>query len=491
MEQKIHKAKWWQLPLFACNQIGINMYVFFMGFISYYLNGFVGVAVVLATSFVTVMRIWDAVTDPLGGHFLDKIETRFGKFRPFMIAGNVGMMLISLVLMQVTYRLPNLARFPFFIVIYMIYVIFMTLQNTVGRAGLAAITNDPAQRAAYGVLEAVFVALLYSVMPAYFYGTLVSKNHGFTIEFFAAAWKIVAPISLLATILAMVGIAPADRRGSFIKNDQSVVKFSFKKFWNVIKGNRALQMLVVSASSDKLAIQVQSNPTASVMLYGIICGNLAVSGALAAYTSIPNILFVIFGAGIIAAKLGQKRAMVISSVGGLITGALISLLFYIGDPATLAFPGFEGFHGWTLFSVIYLLLYVIMKGFGSISNGVVTPMIADVTDYEVYRTGNFVPGLIGAVFSFVDKFISSFAATLVGLLCALIGFTETLPDVSTPLTPALKHMGVFCMFGIVMIGLICNLIAMKFYPLSREKMAEIEDEIARIKANNADGKDVQ
>ena len=83
---------------------------------------------------------------------------------------------------------------------------------------------------------------------------------------------------------------------------------------------------------------------------------------------------------------------------------------------------------------------------------------------------------------FVDKFVSSFGATVVGLLCAVIGFTETLPNEATPLTPALKHMGIFCMFGIVMIGLICNLAAMKFYPLTRKKMEEIEAEIARIKA---------
>lgn len=483
-DQQIHKAKLWQLPLYACNQIAINMYVFFMGFVSYYLNGFIGVAVVLATSFVTIMRIWDALTDPVGGHVLDKLETKFGKFRPFMVIGNVGMMITSYILLHVSHGLPEGARFPFFIVIYMIYVVFMTMQNTVGRAGLAAMTNDPNQRAVYGVMEAVFVTLLYTVMPAYFYGTLVGQSQGFSLAFFDTGWKIIAPISLVATIISAVGISPADKPGSFIKNDSSVTKFSLKKYWDVLKNNRAMQMLVVSASSDKLATQVQSNATVSVMIYGIICGNIAVSGALAAYTSIPNILFVIFGVGVIAAKLGQNKAMVVSSAGGLITCTLLVALFYLGDPTTLAFPGFDGFNGWTTFSLAYLVLYVVMKGFAAISTGVITPMIADVTDYEVYRTGNFVPGLIGTVFSFVDKFVSSFGATVVGLLCAMIGFTETLPNESTPLTPALKHMGIFCMFGIVMIGFICNLIAMKFYPLTRKKMEEIETEIAKIKAES-------
>ena len=39
----------------------------------------------------------------------------------------------------------------------------------------------------------------------------------------------------------------------------------------------------------------------------------------------------------------------------------------------------------------------------------------------------------------------------------------------------------FCYSGIIMIGLLCNLIAMKFYPLTKEKMAEIQDEVAAIK----------
>ena len=32
-----------------------------------------------------------------------------------------------------------------------------------------------------------------------------------------------------------------------------------------------------------------------------------------------------------------------------------------------------------------------------------------------------------------------------------------------------------------MIGLVCNLIAMHFYPLTKEKMAEIQDEVVKIK----------
>ena len=47
------------LPLIA---ITANLITSFTGFLSYYLNNVVGFGVVLAGSFVTIFRIWDAVT---------------------------------------------------------------------------------------------------------------------------------------------------------------------------------------------------------------------------------------------------------------------------------------------------------------------------------------------------------------------------------------------------------------------------------------------
>ena len=47
--------------------------------------------------------------------------------------------------------------------------------------------------------------------------------------------------------------------------------------------------------------------------------------------------------------------------------------------------------------------------------------------------------------------------------------------------PHLRGGVVFCAYGMIMIGLVCNLIAMKFYPLTKEKMEEIQDEVAQIK----------
>ena len=69
-----------------------------MNFIAYYANGVLGLALMFATTMVTVMRLFDAVTDPIIGALIDRTSTRFGKFRPYMVLGNVIMMVSSILL---------------------------------------------------------------------------------------------------------------------------------------------------------------------------------------------------------------------------------------------------------------------------------------------------------------------------------------------------------------------------------------------------------
>ncbi len=112
-------------------------------------------------------------------------------------------------------------------------------------------------------------------------------------------------------------------------------------------------------------------------------------------------------------------------------------------------------------------------------------MTADCADYEVYRTGKYVPGLMGTLFSFVDKIISSFAPMITGILFASIGYTTRNPGLGDPVTPELKAVIVFLAFGMIILGLLCNIVALRFYPLTKEKMAEIQEEVAKIKAATA------
>ena len=120
-ENGIHRAKLWEIGFYALNNTSTNIYMMLMSYISYYLIGIVGVGAVLAGSFVTIMRIWDGVTDPFVGYFVDKTNSKFGKNRPFIVIGQIILFASSFVLFNVTPSIPKAGRFPFFIAIYMIF----------------------------------------------------------------------------------------------------------------------------------------------------------------------------------------------------------------------------------------------------------------------------------------------------------------------------------------------------------------------------------
>ena len=137
---------------------------------------------------------------------------------------------------------------------------------------------------------------------------------------------------------------------------------------------------------------------------------------------------------------------------------------------------------WGSFAIIYAVVTIAVSVFTGLAGNLVIPMTADCADYEVYRTGKYVPGMMGTLFSFVDKLISSAAPMIAGIAYAAIGFVDEAPTTSTPYSVEIMLVSVFLMYGMIIIGNICNVIAMKFYPLSKEKMEEIQDEIAAIKA---------
>ena len=92
------------------------------------------------------MRIWDGVTDPFIGYLVDKTNTKFGKNRPFMVIGNVILAVASFILLHVTHLFPQGARFIFFVLIYMIYIIGYTFQCVVTKSAQSCLTNDPRDR---------------------------------------------------------------------------------------------------------------------------------------------------------------------------------------------------------------------------------------------------------------------------------------------------------------------------------------------------------
>ena len=525
-ENGIHRAKMWEIMMYALNNTSTNTYMMVVGYISYFLIGIVGLASVLAGSIVTIMRIWDGVTDPFVGMMVDKTNGKFGKNRPFIVIGQIIMFVTTFVMFNFIPKMGTGVRFVAFIIIYMIYILGYTCQCVVTKSAQTCLTNDPKQRPIFAMCDTVYnIILMNIVIPVIVTDSLVPKftltaeNNAAEIASLVAQNPALAGIveksggslsafynpglfttmqlmfgglSAVFAVCAIIALWRKDRPKYFGLG--TTQKVGVKDYVDTLAHNRAIQMLVVSASTDKLFMSTMSNSTVMICLFGIIFGNYAAFSSYSQITSIPIALISILLMNKIARQMGQKASMMTGTYGGII-GSIIITLFLVfvnpkGDATKFALPAFRIirpdtwgtlFNGWTATGLIFILLIIAWRGVQALSSSIVITMTADCADYEVYRTGKYVPGLMGTLFSFVDKLVSSFAPMVAGVMFSICGYTDHNPVMGDPVTPGLRGGVVFCAYGMIMIGLVCNLIAMKFYPLTKEKMEEIQDEVAQIK----------
>lgn len=473
MDQKYNRAKWWQLLLFVFNNTSSNIYLMTMNFVSYYANGVVGLGVAFVSNVIMISRFWDGLTDPVIGFLVDKTNGKFGKFRPFMIMGNLIMLCTIVLMFTTTHMMPESFQGIYWVLLYLIYIIGYTFQNSATRGGQTVLTNDPKQRPMFARIDSIINALLMTGIMMYVTNYLVGKHGGFTAALFGELISVLGPASLVLCILAIIGIWEKDQPEIYNNMDKSA-SYGFKDIFHIIKNNRAIQMLVLAASTDKLATQIRSNATVGIMLYGIVMGNYALLSSMSMVTLIPNMILIIFGTSL-AAKFSSKRATIIFTWVSIIFTTMLAALLIFGDPTKISLQK-VGF-----MTIAFIVLYVLANGASGVTTGLATPMIADCADYEMYQSGNYAPALMGTVFGFFDKVVSSFASTIVGYCVIAIGFTKELPKVGDPYSAPLFWMTMFLFIGIPIMGWICSLVAMKFYPLDKDKMIEVQAKIASLK----------
>lgn len=484
----IHGVPAWRIIGFTGLNLAINLYMGITMQMSYFLNGFVGMAVILASSFSTIMRLWDGVTDPIVGFIVDKFDFRIGKTRLCILIGGLLALVNSFFMFRVTNYLPEngIIRSIWFTFFALVFYIGYTFLNVGMHTGNVCITNDPKQRPLVSVTGTLLVRLSRSIMQMVLAALVVKYGRMSALGVFEDYWLVTAVAATVCLVIAYYSIAPKDNPtyGSIgRKTKNKDVRFS--DYARVLKTNRPLQMLIVSAATDKIASSCRIS-VITIIIFGIVCGNYSLNGGWNLYTTIIGLIMMVFGIGGIGRKYGMKKSVVLGSWGTIIFNFLAILLFLFFDPKTLNLPGYtngygEAFTGFTLFTVALFLFSVLGEGSGMICNSAIPAMIADINDYEASRSGKYISGMVATIYTFIDKLISSAAPLLVGLVLAAIGFSDKLPDVNTPYSTALFITGISFYYGLVVIGAVCNVIAMRFYDLTPEVMEEVREKVAELR----------
>lgn len=116
-----------------------------VNFIAFYYTDVVGLAPALVGTLFLVVRVFDALIDPVMGAIADRTRTRWGQFRPWLIwlALPFG---ASAILTFATPQLPGNGTAIYCFVAYTVLMIFYTGVNIPYGAMAAALTDDPQER---------------------------------------------------------------------------------------------------------------------------------------------------------------------------------------------------------------------------------------------------------------------------------------------------------------------------------------------------------
>ncbi|MDD5935672.1 MAG: MFS transporter [Clostridiales bacterium] len=466
LDPRYNNSSIFNIALFALNTAAATLYLALMEYTAYFVNGIIGFTVVFTSIVLTALRVFDGLIDPIIGYIVDRTQGKFGKFRPFMVGGNLLMAVSSLLLFNFSHMVPKWFRLPVFVVIYVVFVIGYTFQMLTAKAGQTVMTNNPKIRPISTYFDSLFITSSYGGIALYVQTFLTKKYEGSyrnpMLYKELTMWVVI--ISGLCTVLAVIGIWKKDRQ-EFFGTEGEPVKVHAKDYINVIKHNKPIRMLVTAASVNKFTSMVYSNITVGVIIFGIMMKNYELSGTIGLVTAIPNLIVVTIGV-IVAQRLGQKKAFQTFTWFAIAFQIIMTGLLMFGELTKVGF-------NLNAISIGFFLIFILLNGSKSVSNNIVVPMIADCSDYEVFRSGLYVPGLMGALFSLIDQVVSAFGTAFVGVVVAMIGFKEHLPQVDDALTPKLKLVAIICYCIVPIVGWLTSLYSMKFYELDKEKMREI------------------
>ncbi len=453
----VNKASKPQLFGFSFNNASTNaVFLALSIYFLIYCTSYYGMSPVTVGLIMTGTRLFDAFTDPVIGIMIDRTDTRFGRFRPWILAGSLISASAFVMMFSGIKTGTDFGNMVLIIALYSVFVLGYTMQTACTKSAQTILTAEKGQRTILNAFGMVWTLVIYmvtlgAVMPVI---TAAGGNSS------AEGWRLVAlaigGVQVVFALFVILALSKKDVKENYIKT-KVATKPKFKDYVDIFTHNRALQMLIVAASTNKIAQTLQSGLT--VVFFFYVAGNSAFQAKVPMITMLLMIVFMFASIRLIT-KFGRVEVFKWSSVAGFVYGLAMIPLIAI-NPGSL------------IWLVIVLGLNQVLIA-GTTDQNLIS-MIADAADYEYYKNGRFIPGMIGTSFSLIDKVISSLSSTLVGFILAGAGFVSI--DV-TPQSPRMFWTVLITYCAVPAIGHFFSIIGMQFHPLKKDKHEEMLRELA-------------
>lgn len=423
-------------------------------FLLFYYTDVAGIDPGLAGLALMVGKLtWDAVNDPLFGYWSDRTRSRFGRRRIYMLIGAVPLGFAAWIMFSLPKGLTGAGAFFAVLLSFWLVDTFHTMTTTPYYALTPELTRDYSERASltsirmvYSVFGYILGAALTTLLAGIFQGTGLNMQQAWSAT--GAVFGTIAIITTLVTTLSIKERPELAGEPSQLPPIKAVLT-SFK--------NKPFIILMVAFILSSFSFTILTALVPYFIQYQLNMPDQVSFVLLAMLISI--------GVFLIPAKLISDRIN---------KGPAYALGLFIASLAVMT--SFLLPRGET--PLIYVVAAVAGMGF---SAQWVFPwsMLPDVIEYDEKMTGERREGIYYGLWAFLSKFTGALGIAVSGWALGLFGYVPNMEQTTRAL------FGIRLFFAIVpAIVLLISLPFLIWYPITRQKHADLVKELAERKAIN-------
>lgn len=355
-----------------------------------------------------VARLWDAFNDPIMGVVIDNTESRWGKFKPWILLGTLLNAVVLVGLFSKPAFVTNM--YVYISIMYILWGMTYTLMDIPFWAMLPSVAREQKDRNELASILGIFANGAWLLVGAFglmfisiFSGGTTDPQQQSQGYFYLSL--IIAIIFVSITIGMLFVLKTTSNKGTISKLN----KIGFKEAFQIIKENDQLLIYIVFVLVYNLAKGLSAN--SSIYYFRYVIGNTnlySFSQGFAGLITIGGLFFFPILTKLVGRKNLFKLGIFIPVLGHIIFGIFGSM-----------FPN----------SLAIIFIRTVSLGIGdSFILGATIVMIADIVDYGEKKLGTRNESIINSLRTFLIKSASAFNGWFIGLALSLSGFVANQPQ---------------------------------------------------------------
>lgn len=447
----------------------------FSYYLPFFYSNIFGLSLAHAGTLVLVTKLYDAVSDPVMGLIADRTNTRWGKYRPYLLWIAIPFAVAGVL----AFFTPQTDNYTFkHVYAYVTYILMMTVYTAINvpyGAMLGVMTDDSREKSVFSSFR-MFFAFIGSFIAMGSFEPLLKLRQSI-LGTLPAEWTLAdstpadwtIAVSVIGIVCAVLFIL------SFLMTREHVTEAEMAK--EAVKEN--FNETAKTSVAEDLKALVANGPWwmllgggIAILLFNCVRGGAAayyfadVLGTNAIFTlalfltvgEISQLVGVVVTVPV-SEKIGKKATFLLVLVA--VTVLSIIVAFLPETPAGM----------WAL--LVSQILICIAIG---INSPLLWSMFADVADYSELKNGRASTGLIFSSSSMAQKFGAAFGSAIVLWVLMAFGYDNAKGAVQTP--EALATIKALISW-IPAIGSAAGIAIMLGYPLTDKKMSEIRQELSK------------